>query len=155
MRWQTLLFLAALPLTGCNRGLEHEAAVRATFDSFQRALFAGDRAALWDLLSRSSRPALEHIDTGRLHGRERLVVTGVERVHGRYHLSVHEPGRPEHSGVYVVVREDSFWRVDLLQSLAGTHGTRRDPEQPPIFVPAGLDTAELGRIQATPAVRIR
>lgn len=133
----------SLALAGCGPAPKAEDDVLARFEAFETALRADDTEALFDLVTRDSLPALEAIQPGAARQRGPLVVDSVDvRDPSRSEVCAREAGGD--GATFVLVREAGAWRVDLLESVATTHGTvQGEPE----ITPSGLDPAQIDRIR--------
>lgn len=112
--------LPLLALAACAGEGEPEAAARAAFESFQDALFRGDRGMLAKTLGKASLAALDQIPLERSEGKLRLVVTGVRAFPPEYEVQIRDPNERDQPGTFVVVREDGRYVVDLVAT-AGFH----------------------------------
>jgi hypothetical protein len=141
---RTVLITAlALAAHACDAGPGVEAEVRAQFGAFETALRHDDTEALFDLVTRDSLPALEALQPGAARQRGALVVDAVEvRDPARTEVRAREAGGD--AATFVLVREAGAWRVDLIESVATTHGTV--PDEPSI-TPSGLDPTQIDRIR--------
>ena len=137
------LTLLSLALAGCGPAPRAEDEVLARFEAFETALRADDVEALFDLVTRDSLPALEAIQPGAARRRGPLRVDSVD---------LRDPSRGEvqaceedgDGATFVLVREAGTWRIDLVESVATTHGTV--PGEPSI-TPSGLEPAQIDRIR--------
>ncbi|MGA1608323.1 MAG: hypothetical protein ACO4CT_15160 [Planctomycetota bacterium] len=135
--------LLALLLTSCGSRPGAEDEVRARFGAFELARRADDTEALFDLVTRDSLPALEALQPGAARQRGALLVEGVDvRDASRSEVRAREAGGE--GATFVLVREAGAWRVDLLETVATTHGTVQGA---PEITPSGLDPAQIDRIR--------
>ncbi|MCA8944220.1 MAG: hypothetical protein KDB80_16765 [Planctomycetes bacterium] len=109
----------ALSVSGC--GPSHEQSAIEAFERFQSALFARDEDAVRRTLTRESRQVVEHLPWERLSNQEPLAPIGCEESNGRFRVTVRDPNRDDAEAIWVVVREDSHWRVDLIESTRFNH----------------------------------
>jgi hypothetical protein len=139
------LLLATLTLAACTTSPEREA-VRA-FESFQDALFAGDRDALRPLLSSSSQPVCEQLPLERTKGKQRLVVTGVRARPPEYEIVLADPNAQDAPATFVVVRENGRFVVDLVRTTAFHHEQRDNPSGTRTVTPRAITADEIERIR--------
>jgi len=136
-------------------GTNHDAQARGAFIAFQDALFARDPAAVRRLLTRESRKVVPHLPWERVIGKQRLEPLRVDCANGRYHVTVRDPNENDREAIWVVVREDSHWRVDLLETTLFNHREVALPGPPMRLVPKQMTAEEIHEIAAREASSIR
>ena len=145
-----LLLLCGLLLTSCGPTAEQTAAV-AAFEQFQDALFSGDKSSVRRLLTRESQPIAAHMPWDRVQSQQRLEPLGCEYENGRYHVLIRDPNRGNRKSRYIVVRESSAWRVDLIESTRWNRTETNLPGPPTKLVPRELSPREIDEITAREA----
>jgi len=145
----------ALLATGCSDHAARKVAVQDAFASYQRSLLTGDRRGLSRILTRDSRPAIDQLPLAELGRKDPLEVVGVEGEKATWRVRVHDPNPGGTDGVYLVVRQDGEWRIDLLGSLAQNHAVVHGEGSGMQVVPADVDPREIDGIRAAPAAGIR
>ncbi|MEZ5988234.1 MAG: hypothetical protein R3F30_03770 [Planctomycetota bacterium] len=125
----------------------------ACLASFRKALAAGDRAALRGLLTAESRRACDQLPRRSDDcGYEVLSTRSLSPSEVRVRLRDGDPEASDREGVYVVVREDGRWVVDLVATAGLNKVERALPGPATRVVPADIDPAVLRR-QAEAALR--
>lgn len=140
------LFAIALALTSC--GENHESSALAAFDRFQTALFARDEDAVRNVLTRESRQIVPHLPWDRVATQQPLEALGCNVVNGRYWIEVRDPNQNDELATYVVVREDSHWRVDLIESTRFNHREIALPGPAMTLRPKALTDVEIAEASA-------
>lgn len=139
--------ISALFCHGC--GSEVSAAERhalAAFESFQRALLAGDADQVRCLVTAESRLIVRELPWQRIRHQEPLVALSARDARGSYHVAVVDPNARGARGTYVVVREHGRYVVDLLASAAfAARAVGEHNEQ--VLEPRGLTPADHDRIR--------
>lgn len=142
------MILVATLAAGCGDAeREAERAAERTFAEFQRALFAGDRAALRAGVTEESRPAIDGLPLAELGVREPLRITGARDACGSWHVGVTDPGDGDAPGTYVVVRENGKLVVDLIASAALAARDTGVPVVDAPFEPHALTPADHDRLR--------
>ncbi len=145
-----IALLSTFALTSCGQSSEQAAAV-AAFESFQDALFAGNKSAVRRLLTRESQPVLAHMPWDHVQSQQRLEPHGCEYENGRYHVLLRDPNHGNRESRYIVVRESSAWRVDLIESTRWNRVETDLPGPPERLVPRELTQLEIDEITASEA----
>ena len=148
------LLFAPVVLLACSddsRATEAEAA----FNRFQTALFRGDRAIVRELLTRESRPVIQSLPWRELATKTPLEVLGVTETHGRFEIAVRDPNAAGRESLYVVVRENSRWRIDLLATTSHNHTYTWNKGPTTIVRPSVIEAGGIRRIGASEASSIR
>jgi hypothetical protein len=141
------LGLAACALSACTERAVI-AGARAVFDSYQDALFAGDRDALRRVLSSESREVVDQIPCERARGKQRLRVVDAVFRSPEVILTVVDPNQGDRETRFVVVKERGELRLDLLASVAYSSEDVARPAGTPEFEPRELTEQELARIRS-------
>lgn len=149
-----LTTLALLASAGCSdRG--DEARALAAFESFQHSLFQGDRATTRELLTRGSRPLVDYLPWHTFRDLEPLVALGVEHTNDWYEIRVRDPNEGDRETKYVVVEQDSNFRVDLMETTVFNHRERALPGPATRLVRRQLNAQEFEEFAAREASMIR
>ncbi len=126
----------------------------ATFDAFQRALLAGDRAATAALLTRESRAALAQIDWQQVGARAPLQALGATAHDFEHWIRVRDPAQGSAESIFVVTRERGALLVDLVATAA--HNATPVPKTGPLrFEDAPLSPAQIDEIRDRAAAALR
>lgn len=101
-------------VVGCDAAPDDGERARGLVVAFERALHAGDRLALCDLVTFESRPAVDALTARSMAGKHPLrLLDTVERLDG-LHVRVLDPNHGDRPGAFVVVRENGSLRIDLV-----------------------------------------
>lgn len=154
-RWMAILtaLCCSTMSTSCASGeaRRDEDEVRLLFSRFQSSLLRGDRDGVRWLLTRESRAVVDDLPWAELKTRSPLEVLDVRFVRGNFEVRVRDPNTDGSESVYVVAREDSHYRVDLIETVAFNH-TEHALEGPATKLrPSRLSPAEIGEIGAREA----
>ncbi len=146
--------LACLLVTvSCDRDKNEVRPALKAFASFQTALFRGDQAALRQLVTRQSRPAVAQLPLGTMADKSPLLVLGAKRSDYRVHVEVSDPNEGGSRSWFVVAKEDGRWVLDLVETAGLNHISVESGDLE--LKPRQLSPAEIERIRSMDASAIR
>lgn len=148
MRWPTTVAIGVcLLLAACTRSGTATEQAFATFGQFQAALFARDVKALHKLVTEESAPVIDELPFDRVRSQQQLLPVSASDERGSFYVHCLDPNSNNASGIYVVVRENGRFVVDLIAT-AGLHSQPTDrPVRPPEMTQRQLTPADHDRIR--------